>query len=175
MAKTSVIPNVSIAASLIRPNDTDVYTAGDVIGNTTNVLQETFALARVPGGSGRIISASLALTSNGFDVLALSAELWLFDAAVDAHEVDNATFTPTEDDMLKLVGVLQFLAADAIEGHLTAGAAGTVAYMAAQTFLPLGFTCEALSQNLHGTLVSRNAYTPTALEQFYLRVSAEQD
>ena len=146
MSVKTVGHSVSLEAALIRPNNATQYTAGDVIANTTNILQETFAAGRVEEGSGKIVSASLALTSNGTGVLALSAELWLFDAAVDAHELDNITFTPTEDDMLKLVGVIQF--ATAFEGHLTAGAAGTVVYMAAQTFLPLGFTCVPLSQNL---------------------------
>ncbi len=175
MAKKVVSPSDSLTGALIRPNDATQYTAGDVIANTTNILQETFAVARVAGGSGKIVSASLAITANDTGTLALSAELWLFDTAVAAHELDNAAFTPTDNDLINLVGVLQFLAADPFEGDLTAGAVGNVAYMAAQTFLPLGFTCTTLSQNLHATLVARNAYQPVALEQFYLRLSVEQD
>ena len=175
MSIKTVGHSVSLTGALIRPNNATAYDAGDVIANTTNILQETFAVARSAGGSGKIVSASLAITANGTGVLALSAELWLFDTAVAAHELDNIAFTPTDADIINLVGVLQFLAADPFEGNLTAGAVGNVAYMAAQTFLPLGFQCIAGSQNLHATLVSRNAYTPVALEKFYLRLSVEQD
>ncbi len=175
MAKIVVSPSVSVTGALLRPNNATAYSIGDVIANTTNILQETFAVARVQGGSGKIVSASLAVTANQTSVTTGSFELWLFDTAVAAHELDNIAFTPTDADLIRLVGVLQFLDTDVFEATLTAGAGGNVAYMAAQTFLPLGFTCTALSQNLHATLVARNAYTPVALEQFLLRVSVEQD
>ncbi len=177
MSIKTVGHSVSLTGALIRTNDATQYTAGDVIGNITNALQETFAVARVEGGSGKIVSASLAVSANQTSVLEGIFELWLFDTAVASHEADNAAFTPTDDDIINLVGVLQFgvSAGDAFEADLTAGAVGNVLYMAAQTFLPLGFTCTALSKDLHATLVSRNGYTPVALEQFYLRLSVEQD
>ena len=61
----------------------------------------------------------------------------------------------------------------AFEG--TAGAGGNVAYMAERTFLPIGFQCVALSKDLYGTLVVRNAYTPIANEIFTIRLNIEQD
>ena len=166
-------PSVIIDEQLLRPNDTTQYAAGDVVDNVTSGVQGIYEVARVNGGSGQIVSASLAVTANQTSVLTGSFELWLFDTAVASHESDADTFTPTDADLLNLVGILQFTTA--FEADLTVGAGGIVAYMAAGTFLPLSFTCTALSKDLHGTLVVRNAYTPTAFEQFYLRVGVEQD
>ena len=175
MSIKTVAPATSIRNEWLRPNNATQYAAGDVIGNTTNVLQETIAVGRGEGGSGRIISCWLAVTGNGVGVLAGDFELWLFDQAVASHEVDADPFTPTDADLLNLVGVLQFKTADPFEGNVTAGATGNVIYMAAQTFLPLGFQCIALSQNLHATLVVRNTYTPSAFEEYYSKMSVEQD
>ncbi len=171
-----VTPSKGMQRNLLRPNNATQYTAGDVIEDTAGGgVQTIFDAGRVAGGSGRIISCALAITANGVAVLAGDFELWLFDTAVEAHESDADTFTPTEDDMINIVGVLQFNTADVFEADLTAGAGGIVTYMAAQTFLPLGFQCTAASVNLHATLVVRNAYTPSAFEQYYLRMYVEQD
>lgn len=177
MAKNVVSPGISIFRGLLRPNNATQYIAGDVIEDTTGGgVQAIFVnSARFPGGTGRIVSASLAVTANGTGLLAGDFELWLFDQAVASHESDAEPFTPTDADLINLVGVLQFETEAVFEANVTAGATGNVAYMAAMTFLPLGFACIATSRDLHATLVVRNGYTPTAFEQFLIRINIEQD
>ena len=119
MSLKTVGPNINIFKSSLRPNNVTQYTAGDVIDDTTITTQTVFNnAARFNGGSGNITDAVLTSSANGTGVLALSAELWLFDTAVAAHEDDNAAFTPADADLLNLVGILQFITA--FEGDLTA-------------------------------------------------------
>ena len=174
MAKETVGPRINIFKALLRPNNVTQYTAGDVIDDVTLPAQVVLDnAARFAGGTGRITDALFTTSANKTAVLAGQFEFWLFDTAVAAHEVDNVAFTPTDADMLNLVGVVQFTTV--FEATLTADAAGNVAYMAARTFLPIGFQCVALSRDLYGTLVVRNAYTPVANEIFTIRLNVEQD
>ena len=176
MAKETVGPRINIFKALLRPNNTTQYTAGDVIDDVTLPAQVVFDnAARFAGGTGRITDALFTSSANGTGVLAGDFEFWLFDTVVAAHEVDNVAFTPTDADLLNLVGIVQFTTGTVFEGTLTAGAGGNVAYMAARTFLPIGFKCVALSKDLYGTLVVRNAYTPVANEIFTIRLNVEQD
>ena len=162
--------STNIDVALLRPNNTTQYAAGDVI-EATGAAQFVFPVARVEGGSGVIVDALLTDSAN--QALKGQFELWLFDTVVAAHEADNAAFTPTDADLLTLVGVLEFLIP--FEGDATVGAGGNVAFPTTRTFLPLAFKCVALSINLHGTLVVRNAYTPTAFEVFQVRMNVLQD
>lgn len=172
------IPTVGHSATVIgtytRPADTTQYADGDVIDDQNSAAQVVFTdVARNAGGSGRITDALLVLSANGTALLPGVFELWLFDTAVAAHEADNVAFTPTDGDMLNLIGLVRF--STPFEADMTAGAVGNVAYQAVRSFLPVGFKCIALSANLHGTLVAGNAYTPVSGEVFTIRLNVEQD
>jgi hypothetical protein len=170
MSVKTVGPSLNIAESLLRPNNTTQYTAGDVIADTVTGVQVVFAnMARYPGGSGTITDAIL--TSSANETTKGEFELWLFDTINTAHEADNAAFSPTDNDMVRLAAILDFTTVF----EATAGAGGNVAYMAERTFLPISFKCVAASRNLFATLVVRNAYTPIAFEVFTFRLNVEQD
>ena len=170
MAKKTVGPGLNIATSLLRQNNATQYTAGDVIDDDLTNVQIVFEnMARYPGGSGTITDALMTSSANG--ATKGEFELWLFDTINTAHEADNAAFTPTDNDMVRLAAILDFTTAF----EATAGAGGNVAYMAERTFLPISFKCVAASRNLFATLVVRNAYTPIAFEVFTFRLNVEQD
>lgn len=170
MSLKTVGHSKTIDLALLRPNNTTQYAAGDVV-EATGAAQFVFPVGRVEGGSGVVVDALLTDSAN--QALKGQFELWLFDAVVAAHEADNVAFTPTDDDLLNLVGVLEFLIP--FEGDATVGAGGNVIFPSTRTFLPMGFKCIALSANLHGTLVVRNAYTPVAFEIFSIRLNVLQD
>ena len=174
MSLKTVGPKVNIFKSLLRPNDATQYALGDVLDDTTIPAQTVFNdIVRFPGGTGTITDGVLTSSANGVGVLAGQFNLWLFDTAVAAHEADNVAFTPTDNDLVNLIGIVRFNTA--FEADRTAGADGNVAYMSVRTFLPIGFKCVAASRDLFGTLVVANAYTPIAFEVITIRLNVEQD
>jgi len=160
----------NVSGSLTRPNDANVYAAGDAVtDSTTSPAQITFSgCARVNGGSGVVLGALL--VDSASQSTKGSFELWLFDAPVTPDN-DNAAFTPADAELATLVGVIPFNSP--FVGDATAGAGGNCVYDV--TGLDLPFVCGGGSQSLFGLLVVRNAYTPVALEDFTVRLRIAQD
>ena len=172
MAKKIVESSITLIRGVNRPNNVTPYAIGDVIDDIgSGGIQTIFPAARGAGGSGRITDGIMISFAN--QATTPQINLWLFDTAVASHEADNVAFTPTDDDLRNLVGVVQFVTA--IVGDAGSGADGNLVAPAARTFLPVGFQCIAGSKNLHATFVLANAYTPVALEKFFIRLSIEQD
>ena len=166
----TTVPSLNIDTSLLRQNNTTIYVAGDVIADNITGVQIVFTnMARYPGGSGTITDGIMTSSANG--ATKGEFELWLFDTINTAHEADADPFTPTDNDMVRLVAILDFTTSF----EATAGAGGNVAYMAERTFLPISFKCVDAGRNLFGTLVIRNAYTPIAFEVFTFRLNVKQD
>lgn len=148
-----------------RPSDTNAYTAGDVVSNSTSaatILE--FTAASFEGGGGVIQAATLidsvaAGTKPEFD-------LYLFDTTV-VMENDNAAWDPSDTEVKTFIGKIDFLAAD----FETMGANGVTQVRN----INLPFKCVANSTILYGILVARNAYTPTSAEQFTVRLHILQD
>ena len=160
-----------ITASLTRPNDANAYAAGDVITNSTSSPTViTFSgCARRNGKSGLVIGAQCIDSANQSTKPTL--ELWLFDTTFTPDN-DNAVFTPTDEELATLVGIIQFNLW--FVGDATAGAGGNCASLGALTE-PMAFVTGASSTSLFGILVVRNAYTPVAQEQFTIRLRVLQD
>lgn len=154
-----------VEATYTRPADTNAYTAGDVIANSTSAATIlTFSgVARAETGSGLIQAATL------IDSVAastkLDADLYLFDTTV-VMEQDNAAWDPSDAEMLTCLGVVEFRGAN----FKTCGANGiTHVQGIGLPFVTVG------GKDLYGILVARNAYTPASAEVLKVRLHILQD
>jgi hypothetical protein len=159
-----------VTATVTRENDTNAYTAGDLITPSTTAHNPiTFSdCARNNGGSGIILDA--VLIDSACQTTKLDAELYLFDTTV-APVHDNAAWAPSDAELATLVAVIDFGSTPWV-GDPTAGT-GNVVYQVQNN--NAGFVCGAASRNLFGVLVARNAYTPVGLEVFTIRLKIVQD
>lgn len=159
-----------ITTTLTRPADTTAYAAGDAVtDSTSSPTVITFAsAARVNNGSGTIIGATCVDSAN--QATKAQLELWLFDTTATPDN-DNAAFTPTDAELLTIVGVIPFNVW--YVGDATSGAGGNAVSVAAN--LSLAYQCGAASTSLFGLVVVRNAYTPVSAEQFSIRLRCMQD
>jgi hypothetical protein len=154
--------------TLTRPNDTDTYTAGDVISAVTTNDHFKFGFAsndqsKRTGRSspGTLTINAARLWSSANQALKLEAELWLFHTDI-VEVADNAAFAPTDAEMLTLIGIIDFPALYWRAGTATAGANGNAVCETRNIDLPV----ECRSGRIYGQLVVRNAYIPVASEIF---------
>lgn len=155
-----------VTASLTRPNDTNAYTAGDQVADSTSAPTIlTFAnVGRTSGGSGVIVGATLIDHSN--QATSPDLELWILNTTATPNN-DNAAFAPSDGVVDTCIGVI----------HFTTGYAGDSATSGNKFYdagpLSVPYVCTTTS--LFGLLVVRNAYTPTALEGFNVALRVLQD
>ncbi len=171
MSIKTVNPAVVVSQNVRRPNDIDQYAIGDVLDTDPGAGLTFSNVVRGEGMTGSIVDALFRSNANqGTDG---DFELWLFDQALAAYDADNDTFTPTDDELIDLIGVLQF--ATPFEANAGAGQGGAIIYQAAKTFLPIKFVTTTTSTGLVGVLVVRNAYTPIGLGLFTVTLKIVQD
>lgn len=154
----------AIAATFTRPNDTNAYSGGDAINNSTSapvVITFTNA-ARVAGGSGLIIGATMTKSTNGST--GEGFDLHLFDTTVTLAN-DNVADAASDAEALTYVGTINFNVATDL-------GANNRAYVATGVNLPF---VTVGSANLFGKLVARGAYAPGAQEVFAFRLLLQQD
>ena|SRR5690606_10143993 len=145
--------------SIIRPGNTTAYAAGDVISEVTTNDHYTFASGKAGQLRGKIEMARMMVLANQGTKPDL--ELWLF--AEDIAEVaDNSAFAPDDTEILTLIDVIPFPAADWLVGLSGSGADGNIV----QTARDLNIKLPQTNGSLYGQLVVRNAYTPISGEQF---------
>ena len=159
-----------VSATVVRPNDTIQYAAGDqVADSTTEPTPITFAgVARANGRSGYIIQALCIDSAN--QAIKPNLELYLFNVAPTPNN-DNAAWTPSDADMLNVIGVIEFNVWKV--GNAGAGAAGNCVAVADLSAIP--FRCGAAVDDLYGLLVERGTYTPVAEESFKVVLGVLQD
>lgn len=157
----------TISATFTRPADTTAYAAGDVVANSTSApVVMTFRGAARGTNAPSIIQHAI-LVSSASVATKPDLELWLFDTTI-AIDNDNAVFTPTDAELLTLVGVIAFPVADFKVGDATVGAGGNAVCEASNIGLPFNTTRDA--NDLFGVLVARNAYVPVSGEVFTVRL-----
>lgn len=137
-------------ASATRPANTTQYTAGDVVGGVLTFGAESPGIVR---GAVFIDSAAEATKPD--------VDLLLFDEQPTVA-ADNSAFAPTDAQMERCIGVIQFAGA-----NFRAGASGNGVILAT-AFGELAFSGQARS--FYGVLVARNAYTPISEEKFVVRL-----
>lgn len=157
-----------VSASVTRPADTTVYTAGDVIADATSSpsLLTFVGAGRDAGHGGTIISATMIISAS--TGTAPGVDLFLFSVAPTAME-DNAAFDPTDAEMLNCVGVIQFAASNVI-----------VALASGNSLIPandltVGFKSASTDKNLYGVPVERSGYTPISAEVFQFTLNCVMD
>jgi hypothetical protein len=173
MTERVLIQHTMTFADFTRPSDTNAYTAGDVVADSTSAATVlTFPRCAV-GRNGTIRSALL--IDGAAQATKLSADLFLFDTAPATYGNDNEAFVPTDAEMKTAIGVISLdgtAAANIKVGDATAGAGGNCIVQLSGLDIP--FQCVPGSSDLFGVLVARNAYTPVSAETFRIKLGIEQ-
>jgi hypothetical protein len=106
-------------------------------------------------------------------------ELWLFaGTAAPTVDTDNVPFTPSDVELLDLVGIVRFDDTAAFVGEATVGAVGNAIYVGTHLGVAnfaIPFRCGAGVTTLWGLLVVRNAYVPVADEVFTVTLHVNQE
>jgi hypothetical protein len=148
-----------VSATLTRPANVTAYAAGDAVTDTGGAGLTFSAVCPENGGQGVI--RNVVLIDSAAQATKGQFELWLFaGTAIPTADVDNAVFTPTDAELLNLVGVVSL--ATSFVGDATVGAGGNCIFQSGAITLP--FTCGASVDDLFGLVVVRNAYTPVSGE-----------
>jgi len=159
MNRASGKSTISSANLITRPDNITAYAAGDVITNATAICLTFPDCAKEKGDSGVITQVTIIDSIQA--ATPLTGELWLFSATLTPAD-DNAAFAPTDAQALTCIGVIPFTSA----GYLAANS--VVVHIS--NFGGLTFQCAADNTSLYGVLVARNAYAPTALETFQVKL-----
>ena len=152
--------------SITRPGNTTTYADGDVVTGSTPAAMG-FDYPPLNGDGLAILQHAL-LTSSANQSLKLEADLWLFSSAPEAVDADNAAWTPTDDDLAKLITVVEFRSANWRAGNAQSGANGNAVCQLTNLAVPVPRA--STDKMLYGVLVSRNAYIPVSDEAFMVRL-----
>lgn len=102
-------PGTTLSVDITRPGDTNAYTAGDALSNSTSAPTSggfTFTgAARVSGGM--TLLADLVITSSAAPGTPLQGEILIFNSSV-TNINDNAAFTISDAEVKTLVGKVGF-------------------------------------------------------------------
>lgn len=159
--------NVTRQAKFTRPSDTNTYAAADVVCDSTSAPTiMTFPNVGNDKRCGLIVEALLTTSAN--QTLKPDLELWLFDTTV-AMDNDNATFTPTDTEILTKISVIKFPFGSFIAGDATSGSGGNASCDIQGLAIPFN-TVAANINDIYGILVVRNAYIPISGEVFQVRL-----
>lgn len=160
-----------VSASLTRPANVTAYAAGDAISDATGDAHFTFNnVAKQNPGSGVI--EKLVLNDSAAQATKLACDLVLFSVDVGV-EADNAAWTPTDAEMLTVLGSVSIATTDWVVGDATAGAGGNC--VAVKTGLNIPFKPTTAATKIYGQLVARNAYTPVSGEVFTAKLGVIMD
>jgi len=149
----------------VRPANATQYAAGDQVADDVPSVLE-FEVARVVGGTGVIIHASCTDSANV--AVKPSLRLYLFDTE-PTIVADNVAWTPTDADLINIIGYVEFTAWEV--GLATVGAGGNCVSLAPDLQIP--FDCT--NGVIYGLLVVRNAYIPVTGEMFTIKLGVLQD
>lgn len=157
----------TISATFTRPADTTAYAAGDVVADSTSAPTIMRFKGAARGKATPSIIQHAVLVDSASVATKPDLELWLFDTTITMDN-DNAAFTPTDAELLTLVGVIDFATGDFKVGDATVGAGGNSICEASNLGLPFNTTKD--DNDLFGVLVVRNAYVPVSGEVFTVRL-----
>lgn len=151
-------------AKLTRPNDTNAYTAGDVINDSASAGTVFTIPAQIDGANGFTLLQELICISSQNAATKPDLELWLFTTAPAAQN-DNAAFAVTDAELAKLVGIVTIPVASFKVGNTGSAAAGNAVCDVLNLSMPI-CTPVGSAGVLYGVVVVRNAYVPVANEEF---------
>lgn len=150
----------------VRPNDANIYAALDAVSDstTTPLVLSFLDVARANGGSGYITKARLVTTQT---TCVARFRLHLFSTPPTPIN-DNAPYTLLWANYATRIGEIDFLPCNT-EG------AGSTAAKSLNSTIRLAFVCAADRRHLYGLLETLDAFTPAALQDFYVELTAEQN
>jgi hypothetical protein len=167
-----------IQLSFTRPANVTAYAAGDAVANSdaAPTALSFSSIGRFAGGGGIIVGGIMISSAN--KATKGSFELWLFNgSAAPGLDNDNAVFTPTDAELLELVGIIKFLDTNAFVGDATADT-GNVVHVGTVLSSPsfeMPYRCHSTIDDLWAAVVVRNAYTPVSAETFTFRLEVKQE
>lgn len=142
--------------TITRPADTSAYTANDAFADsTTTPTSGGFTLSnmcRISGGSGILTDATFVYSTS----VAVAGTVFIYDSAPTAQN-DNAAWSVSDSDQLKLVGTIPFATV----------ADGANAVHNVQN-LNIGYTCSG-SANLRFMVKITTGYTPASADTLTIR------
>ncbi len=155
-----------VYGSIIRPNDTNAYSALDCINDSagTPTLPSIAGCARVSAGAGYIVFASLK-TNNRNNTARHKIHLYAQQVTAVA---DNAGFPILFANKTKKIGEITF-SAMTTENVSSSDSSG-----AQNTDLLMPFECDTGSTSLYWLLETLDARTPAAQEEFHLTLGVDQ-
>jgi hypothetical protein len=150
--------------SFTRPADTNAYTAGDVVADSTSAAALLTFEAVTPGdGYGTVLDGLVFTSSANVAAAKPDLELWLFNVAPASYGNDNEAFAPTDAEVQDCIGIVAIPVASFKVGLSGADAAGN----AVCDVRGIGLNIAGLTGNkMYGVLVARNAYVPISGEVF---------
>lgn len=156
---------VTVGVEITRPSDTTAYAALDSVNTSTGTPTSiTFAgMSRIASGTGYITKARLVTDQSA---CVAQMRLWLFNAAPNTLNNDNAAFLIKYADKLTCIGYIDF--------PVFATEAGSDCAQALAPDIRIAFTADASSQLL-GVFQTRTAFTPANGQKFYTVLVAEQN
>jgi len=149
---------------MVRPADTNAYTSGDLVANSTtagSVVVPNVGAQSVEGGKGKILRVQIDKTGTGITNAAFRVHL--HTTAPVATNGDNGVWLTTRAGYLGSVDV-------AVDKAFSNGASGTGAPTD-----PIPFDLPAGSKRIFAAIEARGAYTPASAEQFTVTLETESD
>ena len=157
-----------VSRSLVRPADTNAYAAGDAVGLSTTAADNLILVFDLKSASGSGFIQEALLIDGANVSTKPDLQLWLFDRPI-TMDADNAVFTPTEDELMRLVTVIAFPTGAFVVGDATSGVGGNAVCDAQSLWIP--FSLDDGCTSLYGVVVVRNAYVPVSAETFTFRLA----
>ena len=164
---------VVVTSELIRPNDTILYTAKDVIANsnTSPVIGTLTNMARIVGGSGNIIKARL-MTNQKSCVARLKVHLF---HTAPTMIPDNAPYTLLYNNFTSRIGAIE-LPALATEDSANSNSAFSMRPSSDGAYpVPNLAYNTGSSRDLYYIYETLDSFTPDANQRFYLELTADQN
>jgi hypothetical protein len=161
----------TITSEFTRPSDTNAYTAGDSVTDSTSApTVRTFASAfRSLVPKGRVLSALLIKSDKS--VSNATFRLHLFNATVTPTN-DNSALSILYTDRAKYIGHIAFTCKQTQGSGDAAFAVGCVADSTNNQRIDLPFV--GANNTLYGVLEATGAYTPVSAEKFSIQLTVEE-
>lgn len=157
---------VLVETTITRPADAVAYSAGDIIGTTTDagtsVSVLTFVnVARANGIGGYVGSIMMIDSVNA--ATNIDADIFFFNTTL-SQQADNVAFAATDAEMNTCIGVVSIVGTDGKESSTSIAYNGIMPSPGRIDFVPASG-----SRNIFAVIVVRNAYTPASGEIFRVR------
>lgn len=156
-----LVASVFSTSGFTRPANTTAYSAKDVMTDGVKKAMEFPNFSPVPGAAIHILNAIMISSNPAASPGAF--ELLLFDSPQDLA-ADNSAYSPSNSDILELLGVVCF-------NSYNVNAISSVYHPA--SFGRLYARLAPGSTSLYGVLVSTAAYTPISTENFHIKLWGE--